>query len=112
MVFKFESTNGVSDFFNRIRLAMSPIISRIDAPFIARSMMGSMQNTIHDRISHIQIRRGHINLCSKDTGAILEFSGTHLFKKIKVLLHRSIAIGTVFTRLSQGAPIFSYLFGA
>ena len=41
---------------NRIRLTVREVIHRVDAPLVAGAVMLRMQDAVHDRIAHIQIR--------------------------------------------------------
>ena len=77
VIFKFERANRVGDSFDRIFKAVSPVIRRIDAPLIARAVMCCVEYAIHNRVSHVQVRRCHIYFCSQCAAAVLEFACPH-----------------------------------
>ncbi len=87
VIFKFQCANGMGNPFNGIRLSVGEVIHGIDTPFVACSVMRRMQNTVHDRIAHIQVGVGHINFCPKHARSILELSGSHPFKQSQILFH-------------------------
>ena len=99
--FKLQRTDGVCDPFDGIRERMCKVIERINAPGIPRSMMGRMQHTINDRISHDHIRRSHIDLGAKHLFPILVLAFLHLLEKLQVLFDASVSIGTFLARMLQ-----------
>ena len=62
----------MSDPFDRIRLAMGKVVSRINAPLIAGAVMGRVKNPIHDRISHVDVRRCHVDFRAQRSAAVRE----------------------------------------
>ena len=84
---------------------MRKIVHRIDTPLVARAVMGDVRNAVDDRIAHIEIRRAHIDFCPQDARAVLEFTGSHAAKQVKIFLHRAIAVGALFARLSERAAV-------
>ena len=63
MIFKFKRANRMGNPFDGIFKAVSPVVSRIDAPFVRSAVVSSVQNSVHNRISHIQVGRCHIYFC-------------------------------------------------
>ena len=80
MVLKFQRTNRMGNLFDGIFKPVGPVISRINAPLIACTVMFCMQNAVHNRIPHVHVCRCHVNLRSKDTGTLLEFTCPHLLE--------------------------------
>ena len=111
MIFKLQRAKRVRDPLDGIRLAMSVVVHRINAPFIAGTMMLGVQDSVHHGIAQVEIGRGHINLRAKNARAIEEFSGAHALEQIQILFDRPVAIGTVFSRLSQRAAVFANFIG-
>src|SRR5204863_4956747 len=77
MILEFERADRLSDLLYRIGDAMGEIVHRIDAPFITRSVMGSVYNPVDDRIAHIEVRGGHVDLGAQSMCAVWEFTGSH-----------------------------------
>ena len=80
VVFKFERAQAVSYAFNRIRLAVSEVVSRIDIPSIAGTRMMRLANAIQRRVPHIDVGMGHVDLGPQDVATLVKFSGTHTGK--------------------------------
>ena len=64
MIFKLKRADRVGDALDRIRLTVRPVVHRINAPLTARAVMLGVQDAVHHRIPHIEIRRGHVDLRS------------------------------------------------
>ncbi len=62
VILEFQRTDGMGNPFDGIRLAVGPIVGGIDAPFIARPVMGGLDDAVHHRIPHVQVSRGHVDL--------------------------------------------------
>ena len=69
-----------------------------------------MRHTVNNRITHINIRRCHINLCTQNLFSVFIFSFTHLFEQLKVFLYGAVAVWAVFPRLFQCTSVFTNLF--
>ena len=80
---------------------MGEIIERIDAPSIAGSVMGRMEDAVNDRVSHDHIRRSHVDLRAKYLLAVGILAFLHFFKKLQVLFDASISIRTFLARMAQ-----------
>ena len=109
VIFEFERADGVRDAFNRIRLAVRKVVHRVNAPIIAGAVMLGVQNAIHHRIAHIQIRRRHIDLCAKSARAVREIAAPHALQQIQIFFHRPVAIRALLTRFGQRAAILPHL---
>src|SRR5690606_31135226 len=48
------------NLFDVITFTMSPVIHRINMPLVACAMMVSVDNPVHNRVTHQHIRRSHI----------------------------------------------------
>ena len=99
------------DTFDCIFNRMSEVIHRIDTPCITGSVVSHMSNTIDDRVTHIHIRRCHVNLCTENLFSIGIFALFHFFKKLKVFFNRTVAVRAFFTRLCQSTTILADLVG-
>ena len=71
VVLKFQRTDGMRNSFDRILDRMCEIVHRIDAPGISGSVVCHMSHTVDNRITHVHIRRCHVNTGTKNSGTVL-----------------------------------------
>ena len=62
MIFKLQGADRMRHVFDGIRLPMRVVVHGIDAPLIASTVMLGAQDPVHDRVTHVQIRRRHVDL--------------------------------------------------
>ena len=84
--------------FDRVRLAVGVVVHRVDAPLVARAVVRGVQDAVHDRIAHVEVGRGHVDLGAQRAAAVRELAGPHALEQVQVLLHGPIAVGTVACR--------------
>ena len=108
---KLQSTDRMGHPFDGIFLAMSKIIGRIDIPLITGAMVWNLLDTIDHRITHIDIRRVHINFRPQCHGPFINGANFHLLKQLKALRSRSLTKWTVLTHLGECAAILAHLLG-
>ena len=89
-----------------IRERMCEIVHWIDAPLIARAVVGNVRNAVDDRIAHVEVWRGHVDLRPQHTHAVLEFTSGHAAEKVKIFFHRPVAIGALSAWLGERAAVF------
>ncbi len=82
VVFKLNRAQGMGDALQGIGLPVRPVIHGINAPAITCAVMALMQDAVHDRIPHIHIGMGHVNLCPQHFGAVFEFSRLHPLEQV------------------------------
>ena len=99
------------DTFNCIFDWVCKVIHRINAPCITGSVVSHMSYTIDDRVTHIHIRRCHVNFCTENLFSIGIFALFHFFKKLKVFFYGTVAVRAFFTRLCQSTTILADLVG-
>ena len=107
--FKFQRAEGVGDAFDGVFEAVSPVVHGIDAPLVARAVMGGMEDAVHDGIAEIDVRAGHVDLRAEDLFAIREFACAHAFEEIKILFDGAVAPRTFLAGLGQRATRFADL---
>src|SRR5579884_276973 len=110
MVLEFQRADGMRDAFDGIALAVRPIVHRINAPLVADVRMLGVQDAVHHRIAHIEVRRIHVDLGPQRPRTVGKLAGLHATKEIEILLNRAIAIGTFLAAL-EIAAILGDLFG-
>src|SRR5207302_7667629 len=72
MVLELERAQRMRDPLDRIGGRMREIVHRINAPRVTSEVVRCVANPIKRRYTHVQVRRGHIDLRAKDVGPILE----------------------------------------
>src|SRR5512140_1847799 len=112
VVLELQGADRMSNPLYGIRLAVRKIIGRIEAPLVARAVMGRAQYPVHNRIAQIDIRRRHVDLRAQGPTAVGKVTGAHPLKQIKILVWRPIAVRAVFARLGQRAAILAHLLSA
>ena len=111
MVLELQRANRMGDPFDRIGLAVRKVVGRINAPRVARAMMGRPKNAIHDRVAHVQVRRGHVDLRPKGFRAVGKLAGLHPLEQIEIFLNRAVAKWAVRARRGQRAAGFADFVG-
>ena len=64
VIFITEIAEGMGYPFDGIGLAVSEVVGWIDAPCVAGSVMRCLSDTVHYRITHVDIGRGHVDFSS------------------------------------------------
>ena len=82
MVLKLQGTDGMGNMLNGILDRMGKVIHRVNAPCIAGVVVCHTGYTVDDRVSHVDIRRSHINLGTKHLLTILILALFHFLKKL------------------------------
>ena len=100
--------HSLNSIFDR----MGKIIHRIDAPFVPGVMVSHMSHPVNNRVSHIDIRRSHIDLCSEHMAAIRKLPVFHSFKQVQIFLYASVTVRAFLSRLCESSPVFPNLFRA
>ena len=80
VIFEFQRADRMSDPFDSILDRMSEVVHRINAPFVASIVMADVSDTVDDRISHIHIRRSHIDFRPEDLLSVCVLAFPHFFE--------------------------------
>ncbi len=99
------------DTFERVGLAVRPIVDRVNAPFVAGAVVFHVQDAIHHRVAQVYIGRGHVDLGAQDLGAVRKLAGFHAREEVEVFFDRTLAVGAVFAGIFEGATVFADLVG-
>ena len=102
----------MSDSFDGIFIPVSKIIKRINTPIITGMIVGFLENTIHNRIPHIEVGMSHINFSPQNTFTLLKLTIFHFLKEGKILLCWPVSIGWFHPGLGESAPSFPNLVGS
>ena len=85
---------------------MGKIVHRINAPFVACTVVGCMENTINDRVTHVDIWACHVDFGTQDLFAIGIFPSLHFFKKAQVFFDAAVTVRAFLAWRIEGAAIF------
>src|SRR4030095_9912552 len=95
IIVELQGAHGVCYTLDRIRLPVSVIVHRVNTPLTTSTMMVHAENSIHDRIPEIKIRRANNDLRPQRSRTIGKLSLFHTLKKIEILFDRTVAIRAV-----------------
>ena len=103
MHLEFKRAQAVGDAFDAVRLTVCKVVHGVNAPRIARSMVGRKFDAVHQRVSHVHVGVGHVNLGSEHHAAFKVLALPHLLEQGQILLHRAVTKRTRLARLRGGA---------
>ena len=112
MIFELQCADGVGDTLNGVLDRVGEIVHRIDAPLVSGIVMLRMGYTVDDRVSHVDVRGGHVDLSPEHLLAVRVLAFAHLFKELQVFFDAPVAIWGLFARLGQGPSVGPDLVGA
>ena len=105
VILKLQGADRMGDVFDRIGLAVSKIVGRVNAPCIAGAGMMRVQDAIQHRVAQVHVARRHIDLGAQDAGAVGELPGAHTAEQVEVFIDRAIAERAVLAGFGQGAAL-------
>jgi hypothetical protein len=105
MYFELKRADTVRDAFDVITQAMSKIIHRINAPFVAGVMVLGVTDSIQQRVAQPNVGRSHINPGAQRPRAIRKLARFHPREQIEIFLQAAIAPRAVFARAIRRATI-------
>ena len=111
MILELERAEGVGDALDCVRLAVGEVVQRIDAPLVAGPRVGCVQDPVEHRVAHVDVGRGHVDLCPEHFGAVRKLPRAHALEQVEVLIDRTVAPGAVLARLCEGAAVLPDLVG-
>jgi len=111
MILELERAQGMRDALERILDRVGIVIHRVDAPGVARAVVMGAQDAVEDRVAHVHIAGGHVDLGAQNHRAIGKFAGLHAGKQVEGLLGAAVAPGAWYARAGQGAATLAHLLG-
>ena len=111
MVGELERAHGVGDVLDRIGLAVRVVVHGVDAPLVAGAVMRGVEDAVHDRVAHVEVGRGHVDLGAQHARAVGELAVLHAHEEVEILFDGAVAIGAVLAGLGQGAAVLADLVG-
>ena len=109
MRFVLQTAQRVRHALDGVLDGVRKVVHRIDAPLVACLMMVLVQDAVQRRIAHVDVGRGHVDLGTQRSGAVLKLAVLHAHKQIEVLLDAAFTIGAVAPRLRERAAVLAHL---
>ena len=105
MVLELERAQRVGDALDRVGLAVSPVVGRVDAPRRPRAVVVRMEDAVEHRVAEVHVRRGHVDLRAQRVLAVGELAAPHALEEVEVLFHGPVAVRAVAARLVPAPPV-------
>ena len=79
--------------FERVLDRMSEVIHRINAPLCALAVMVDETDAVNDRIAHVEVAAGKIDLGAQGHLSFFHFAVFHHFKQAQIFFDGSVPVG-------------------
>ena len=103
-----QGAHGMADPLQRIADGMGEVIHGIDAPLVAGAPVFLVEDAVHGRIPHDDVRGGHVDLHAQGLASLRELARLHAAEEVQALFGRPVAPGRVLPGLGQGAAILTH----
>ena len=107
---ELQRAEGVRDALKRVLNGVGKIVHRVDAPLVALAVMVHIADAVDDRVTHIEVAAGKVDLRAQGTAALRELAVLHALEKVEVLLHITVTVGG-HGGLADVAAVLSRLLG-
>ena len=97
---------------NGVLNGVGKIIHRINTRLIPCVVMTHAGHPVDDRIPHIDVAGGHVDLGPQHLFPVLIFALFHLLKQLQVLLNGPVPVGTLLARSLKVSPVLPDLLRA
>jgi hypothetical protein len=88
---ELQRADRVGDALVRVLERVRVVVHRVDAPLVAGVVVVGLADAVDDRIAHVHVRRGHVDLRAEDRLAFVELAARHLREGREVLLDGCVA---------------------
>ena len=112
VILEFQRADGVRDALDRVLDGMRVVVHRIDAPRVARVVVGRVQHAVDDGVTHVDVRGRHVDLGAQADLAVRVLAVSHVVEDLQGFFPRTVAVGAVRARLGERASGRLDLFGA
>ena len=112
VILEFQRAERMRDTLDRVLDRMREVIHRVDAPFIPCILMRQMRDPVEDRVPHIDVGRGHIDLRAEHHRAVGILSRLHVPEESQAFLRIPVPVRVVSARLGQRAAVLADLIRA
>ena len=112
VVLEFQRAQRMGDALDRVRQAVREVVGGVDAPAVAAAVVRGVADAVNRRVAHVDVGRGHVDLCAQHMFAVGELAVAHAPEQIQVLFHAALAEGAVGARFGQRAAVAADVVGA
>lgn len=107
---KLQRAQRVRDALERVLNGVSKVVHWVDAPLVSLAVMVHVTDAVDDRIAHVEVAGGKVDLGAQGTAPLGELAVFHALKEVEVLLHAALAVRGD-GGLADVAAVLSRLFG-
>lgn len=111
LVFKLQRAQAVGDLFQRVLNGVRVGVHGVDAPGVARVVVGGAADAVDGRVAHVDVGAGHVDLGAQHHRSVFVLAVAHLAEDAQVFLGRAAAEGAVHAGLAEVAPVGAHLLG-
>ena len=90
---ELQRAQAVGDALQRILNRMREVVHGINAPLVSLPVVAHVVDTVDDRIAHIEVTAGQVDLGPQRHGAVGELPGPHTGEQVQALLDGPIPVG-------------------
>ena len=105
MGLKLQRAEGVGDALQGILNGVGEVVHGVDAPLVALTVVVLVVDAVDDRVTHVEVAGGQIDLGPQRHGAVGELTGPHALEQIQALLNGPVPVGA----LGGGAHIAAHV---
>ena len=91
MVLELQAAHAVGDALDGVLNGMGEVVHRVDAPFVALTVMLGVLDAVDGRVTHVHVGAGQIDLGTQGLFAFLELTGAHPAEQVEVLFRGAVA---------------------
>ena len=107
---ELERADGVGDVLDGVALAVGEVVHRVDAPLVARAVVGGVLDAVEERVAHHHVGMRHVDPGAQHLLAVGIFAVAHLTEEAEVLLDAAVPVRALDARLVHGAAALGDLF--
>src|SRR5581483_6672935 len=97
--------DGVRHALDGVLQRVGPVVHRVDAPGVARPVVGGVADPVEQRVAHLHVRRRQVDLRPQHARPVGELPGPHPAEEVEVLVHAAVPVGRRAPRLRQRAAV-------
>ncbi|MCY1531299.1 hypothetical protein D9M68_665200 [compost metagenome] len=112
LVFEFQRADAVRDAFEGVFDRVRPAVHRVDAPLVARAVVGGMAHAVHDRIAQVDVGRSHVDLRAQHQAAVGMLAVAHFAQQRERFRGGAVAPGRIDAGFGQRAAVGTDFLGA
>ena len=80
---KLQRAERVCDALERVLNGVGKVVHRVDAPLVALTVMVHIADAVDDRIAHIEVAGGQVDLRAQGAAALGKFAVLHALEEVK-----------------------------